>query len=161
MKKALSIYTICCDVLEKIVNTLLVIVMGGLVISISLQVFSRMAKNSLLWTEDMGIILMAWLTFLGITICFRKKEIFTVHIWPDNWRIITILLNILTVLMVLSLSIFFLFEGFDYVLNTSGGTTGMARIPKPVLYVSLPLTSIIMILFSLEQAIYTFIRGSD
>src|SRR5699024_2220554 len=146
-----SLYTRFCNHLEKGCNIVIGLMLAVLVIVISLQVFSRFMNKPLLWTVDVSVILMNWFTLIGTAICVRKGTLFTIHIFPETMRKTTIGLNYLTIVSTLSLGLFFLIIGTQFVLETKSGVSGMARIPLPVTYSSLPLSGLLVSIFSVEH----------
>ena len=68
MKKAL-------DVLEKIVEFIMVMLVLGFTILIFVQVVSRYVfNNTITWSEQAGRYLFIWLVFLGLPILYRHGE---------------------------------------------------------------------------------------
>ncbi|NEU31901.1 TRAP transporter small permease subunit [bacterium LRH843] len=155
MQSFIRMYSRLCDWIERFINGALVITLAALIIVVSLQIFSRMMNASLLWTVDVGILLLIWSTLLATGIGIRKNSHFVIDLWPEHWKRWSTILTFLSLVTIMVLSVCFLIEGTKYVLDVRGGTSGMAKIPLPVLYSALPVGGFLILLFSIEQLLKT------
>jgi len=161
MQKVIRAYSRLCNVVERITNFVLVIMIIGLIAAVSLQIFSRMLNSSVLWTVDVGILLLIWTTFLAAGIGIRRNSHFVIDLWPDRWRKWSLFLDLFSILSILTLGIIFFVGGMNYVIDTLKSTSGMTNMPMYYLYLSLPMGSVLIILFSIEVLLKKIFRVED
>ncbi|WP_319563157.1 TRAP transporter small permease [Marispirochaeta sp.] len=85
-----GVYTIK-SVLDKTVDTVVIILMAMIVIVVSIQVFSRyVLNNPLTWSEELARYLFVWIVFTASVVVFRENRHmsvdFFVSLFPDSIR---------------------------------------------------------------------------
>jgi TRAP-type C4-dicarboxylate transport system permease small subunit len=73
--------TLASTALNALCEVVLVLCGGGMALVIGVQVFFRYALNdSLFWSEELGRVLLVWLTFCGASVAYRRGA----HIGVDT-----------------------------------------------------------------------------
>lgn len=158
MEAVVRVYSRVCEWIERLTNAVLVVVLTGLIVVISLQVFSRMFNITLLWTVDIGILLLMWSTFLAAGTGVRHNSHFVIDLWPESWKKLSFVLTLFTGIAVLFLGIVFFTGGLNYVSDIKGATSGMTKLPLSYLISALPVGSILIIIFSVEQMLKAIVE---
>ncbi len=74
MHGAARFFTAVSDWANKGSEWLLALLAGLMVLDIGLQVFCRyVLNNSLFWSEELGRMLLVWLTFVGAAVAYKRK----------------------------------------------------------------------------------------
>lgn len=116
IKGLANILTKINDVWEWIVTKLLIVMTIVMVASVFLQVVSRAASFTVIWTSDVATFLFVWLAFLGAAVAVRDNDHFVVDVFPAKWknRCFTISLNTLAFLAQLIIGFVMLRYGIDF-----------------------------------------------
>ncbi len=62
-------------IIDKILNVLLALILGGMAVVVAGNVFFRFVLNaSLYWADELAQILLVWLTFLGAALAVKEKS---------------------------------------------------------------------------------------
>lgn len=143
--------------------TRLVDVLGALIFVVitlvaSAQIINRyFFGNSFVFAEEMAVQLMIWIAFLGAAKCVSENAhtrlTVVVDRLPAPLRRWTVLLSHLLCIAFLGVAAWF---GFRLVANTWRGTTVGTHIPEGLVYLAMPLSSVIMIAFLIGQSITMF-----
>lgn len=135
------------SVLDRIVSSLLALIMGGMTVLVFSSVVLRYVLNSpVTWSEELASLLFAWLTFVGAYVGFRTHS----HIRIDT---LTMLLPPWVrsrirravdagVLLVLGV---FVWQGFSLVTTTWSLEFPAMEISRGYLYLSLPIGACLML----------------
>lgn len=112
--------------------------------------------GSFVWAEEMAIQCMLWITFLGSTIAIRKgnhtRIDFAINALPPKVK---------TVIEVIDYILIAVFCGYLYYVGTPLVSTNMSNltpgmmIPRAIMYMSLTLSMLCMVLYSVVMAICT------
>ena len=74
-------------VIDKTLDTLLVIILGIMSILVAINVFSRFVLNSsIYWGDELAMALFVWLTFLGAAIGIREKVHYVFGYFSDKLK---------------------------------------------------------------------------
>lgn len=85
------------DTLDKLIQKLLIVMMAGIVLTVSWQVFSRFVLNSpSSFTEELSRYLLIWIGILGAAYAYKTKahlglDLFVEKLTPSNKRLVSIL----------------------------------------------------------------------
>lgn len=110
-----------------------------------LQVFFRYVLNhSLFWSEEVGRILLVWITFLGATIAYRRKahvgiDVVVRRMAPDKHRTLERLLLAVSCLFFLVLIVF----GVRFIGFVAHQKTAALGLPMGLPYTVIPLSGLI------------------
>tara|TARA_R110002167_G_scaffold158880_10_gene354259 strand:- start:664 stop:1146 length:483 start_codon:yes stop_codon:yes gene_type:complete len=74
-------------IIDKLLNTLLVIVLGSMVLIVAGNVFFRFVLNSsLYWVDELAQILLVWMTFLGAALAVKEKTHYVLNFLIDKLK---------------------------------------------------------------------------
>lgn len=110
-----------------------------------LQVFFRYVLNhSLFWSEEVGRILLVWITFLGATVAYRRKahvgiDVLVRRLAPDTQRTLERLLLAASSLFFLVLITF----GVQFIRFIAYQKTAALGLPMGLPYTVIPLSGVI------------------
>ena len=96
-------------VLDRVLETLLVVALGSMCVVVALGIFFRFVlSDSLSWADEVAMLLLVWMTFLGAALAMRDKTHYTFSYFVrtlkgNTQRFVRILGNLLTMAMILGL----------------------------------------------------------
>ena len=140
---------------EKILEVLCAVLLGGIVVLLSMQVFTRyVAKGSLLWAGEMAEWLFVWMTFIAAVLVFRDKGHIVIDIVFDMLpEKLKKLLNILTTTLIHVFLFVLLYYSIPVVKAYSNQTATSVEISKSFLFAALPISALLMLTVSLLSVI--------
>lgn len=107
------------------------------------------------WADEVVELAFAWMVFLGTAALWRENAHIAVTFLPDllggtrGGR----LLEGLVTLLVLGFLVTFIREGWLLTLEAVGNRTPILELPKPLWYVALPVSGVVMIGYSLRRCL--------
>ncbi len=146
------------DRLERVITAITSGIIGLLVCVVGWQVFARyVLQSGQFWAEEFCLVAMMWAALLGAAAC----------IWTDSHVRVTIILSllptkfrtwILTLMdgVVLWFAFIFFKESLFLIQRTMGGRMSAMEIPIGVTYYVLPLSALLMFLFTVVRAVNRF-----
>ncbi len=137
-----------------ILNLVLEIMLGALVLDVLLGVFSRYIFGSqVAWTEELSVVLLIWVSFLGIASAFAEKahlglDIITMNMEPKSRRFVQCFTHLVTIVFV---AIVFVSGGIHEVANsiTYLNILPALQVPDVIRVIPLPVSGIFILLFEL------------
>jgi len=140
---------------EKYITNITSIMIILLTLLISFQVFIRYVLNTgQFWIQELSVITMMWIAFLGAAAAvWDNSHIglnFIVESFPASIRIWVRVLNDLIILV---FSLLFFNYGLILIEKTMGGTLSALGFPIGYTYIIIPISSLLMALFSLVKII--------
>jgi len=141
--------------LEKILEIVSAAMLAAMVVLLSMQVFTRyVAKGSLLWAGEMAEWLFVWMTFIAAVLVFRDKGHIVIDIvfdlLPEKAKKV---LTILTTTLIHVFLFVLLYYSIPVVKAYSNQTATSVEISKSFLFVSLPVSALLMLAVSLLSAV--------
>ena len=142
--------------LDKILGSILVLLMAFIVLAVLWQVFSRyVMQNPSSVTEEIARYLMIWIGILGAAYASGQQEHLAINILPpklneQNRIRLRIGINILIMLF----SLFALIIGggnLVYISYLLGQTSAALNLPLSVVYAVLPISGILIIVYKLNE----------
>jgi TRAP-type C4-dicarboxylate transport system permease small subunit len=148
--------------LNSMLETLLCLLMAGLVALAFVQVVLRYVfGSSFFWAEEVILFAFTWVIFLAATVNLERGAHFGVDVlvncFPRIGRQIVqgfIQLGIGAILCV------FVWVGFRFAAGAWVQESDILRVPKTVLYISLPLAACLMLLVAVRN-LFRLIRGES
>jgi TRAP-type C4-dicarboxylate transport system permease small subunit len=142
---------------EEIITALLLAVMLG---SVGVSVFCRfILRQPLSWTEEVILVCMVWLCFLGASVATKHNE----HIFIDF--VVTLVprrlakaMQILSMLLVGGVLLILVWQGALLVERTQEVTTIALGIPTMYMYAAIPISALLMSIHNARNLIST-LRG--
>ncbi len=130
---------------EEIVTALL---LGAMLASVGISVFWRfLLRQPLSWTEEVVLMCMVWLCFLGASVVTKHKE----HIVIDFFialsprRLVQVMEIVCTVVIIAVLAVLF-WQGILLVERTQEVTTIALGIPTMYMYAAIPVSAALMLI---------------
>lgn len=98
------------------------------------------------WTEELAIILFAWLVLLYATEGVREKFHVMIETIPAHWTTLRALSDRVAALLIICFGLVTLTAGFNYVQRTAGQRSAALQIPIEALYLCVPVCGALLIL---------------
>jgi TRAP-type C4-dicarboxylate transport system permease small subunit len=140
---------------ERITLFLIMISVSVLSIDLIIAVLSRyIFKTPIIWADELAIVLLAWITFLGASLSIKRNEMIAVTILVDRLKNRSQkILQILIQMIILTLSILFLIYGTRWVMSPDAMNTKLAamQISVWIPYSIFPITMLMTCVFCLEN----------
>lgn len=140
------------DVVNRIVETALLLFGGAISVILFAQVVARYAGHSLAWTEEVGRYLLVAITFLGATVAYKRANLIGLRgvghrLGPAAERSILRLLQLLTLAAFLLIAWF----GARYTVTAWEQTSSALEIPMSIPFASIPVSSAVFVLHVLSD----------
>jgi len=148
------------DVVEKIIDGLVALLIGAFTILIFVQVVSRYVfNNTVTWSEQAARYLFIWMIFLGMPVLYRHGEhvgfTMVVERFPKRVQYI---IRIIIHLLVLFFCVFWLVQSIDFCGRVMGKKMVGLGLPQIYIHSCQPVGASLMIIFVLE-CIIRDVRG--
>ena len=131
-----------------------------MVLSCFAQICTRLAKVPLSWSEELARYMAVWLTFVGAAYALRKSGLATVEILYQRLHgIKKKALYVIISIMILLFCAVLIYFGFAFSMKFMGQQSPALKIPKGLVYLSAPISGILMALYQLEILIDTVGKG--
>lgn len=148
---------------EKLLLLMLSLMLSGIVVLIGLQVFLRYALGDpLTWSEEVARYLMVWFSLLGAVLGIRHYSHvgvdFFIEKLPAKLRLYVRAVGQAVSLVFISVVTV---KGFDLSIDKFFIPSPAANIPMGIVYLSIPVSGALMILFQLEIIIKDFFHRAN
>ena len=140
-------------ILDRALDALLFIVLGGMAGIVFVNVFCRFVlKFSLSWADEMAQVLMIWLTFLGAAVAMRDRMHYAfdylVRSLPWRWqRAVVVGGQMLCILMTLLL----IYWSAAVTLLISAWVMPATGLPRSLVYASCPVGSTFLLIYQVRN----------
>ena len=140
---------------NKFLDAVTVLCMGVILVLVVLQVVMRYVFNSpLVWSEELAVYIMVWMTFIGSVICMRDKEHIEVTVLVDYLplglqRAAIVFSRLVSALFLLIVA----YYGFDLVLENRVVTSAANQINMGLVYSIIPLCSVGMLYYVVKAIV--------
>ena len=143
------------NLLSKIISGLLLIFIVVLVAVTFLQVLCRFVfRIPIIWSEEVVRMSFVWLIFLGSAIAVKEWSHLTIDMITSTFsKRGQYIMRLITLGLIFISAGIICYAGFGYVLRNIGKTAVTMPIPSNVVYVSAPVSGLLMIFFVIEQFI--------
>lgn len=136
-------------------RTLVCVLAVAMLCSILLQACMRTMLNwAPPWTEELSLLMFAWIVLLMMALCVRENIHVRVDILmgllPEK---VTESVNRAVFGLIALVAVYMFWSGFSYLMETRGSTSNAIRYPMELLYTAMPVASVLVGLFSLENAL--------
>jgi TRAP-type C4-dicarboxylate transport system permease small subunit len=144
---------------EEIVASLFFLVMCCAVV---LGVIARLLNLSIVWTDELARYSFIWVAFIGSVAVLKRKKHITIDFLaaiskPRTMRI----MNTLISFCLISIFIVLIRFGFQIVVNTWGVPTTSLGIPTGLVYLAVPISGSLMLLYTLLDLIRIWKNKDD
>ncbi|WP_438445229.1 TRAP transporter small permease [Gorillibacterium sp. sgz5001074] len=122
---------------------------------VTMQVITRKLFNFVFfWSEEVTLLLMVWFSFMGIAIGFREK----LHLAMDSFtnlfgKKFNKVLDKIILACVFAFGLYLVKNGWDFTVLMSGSTLAATKLPNSVQYAVMPLSGVMICVYSLLQFI--------
>lgn len=149
----MKIYTQVLDILTKIIEFIIIILMGLDVVVMLIQVVGRELGNAPAWTEELARYLMIWIGMLGAAVLVRSKKHIYIEILVDRIKhpAFKKFFSTLTHISIIVVGVILVNYGGYVTKQNMGQISPALRIAFSWVYLSMPLSGALMILYSIEQ----------
>ncbi len=141
--------------INRLLDGVSVLCMGLILILVIAQVAMRYLFNSpLVWSEELAVYVMVWMTFIGSVICMRDNEHIEVTILTDYLpqglkRAIFVFSRLASAIFLLIVA----YYGFELVQENLVVTSAANQINMGLVYSILPLCSLGMLFFVIRSTV--------
>lgn len=150
--------------LDKVIGELLrwvsVSILALIFILLSFNVFVRFFPIiSFGWFDEIVEMLIAWLVFLGTAALWRENDHFTISFLPELLRgkksglALDLVIGLISLFFISA----FTYYSFNITLRANDWTP-VINLPKKLLYASMPVSGVIMVVYSLRNIIVSAVK---
>ena len=138
---------------EKLVRSVMILLLGGMVVLIFAQVLFRYLLNHpLAWTEELSRHFMIWAALLGAAVAYRKKahlgvDVLVLQFGSRLQEAVAWFVHLMAILF----SGFLVYFGIAIVRKTMNQLSSALTIPMGYIYASIPVGAAIILLFAVEK----------
>lgn len=138
---------------NRVLRILIFIFTSLLVIIVGVGVFFRYVLHSTLhWATELPVFLFIWIVFLGGTVAFKEKLHVKLSFFVDKLpHKIRKMLDIVIFLLFAGFFVFILITGVEVVMVNMGSKSEATKIPYGIVYICIPLSSLLMLIHTLEH----------
>ncbi|MEQ9439367.1 MAG: TRAP transporter small permease [Cyclobacteriaceae bacterium] len=142
--------------IDKILQTILVLIMGSMSLVVAANVFCRFLLNfSLPWADETAQILLVWLTFLGAALAVKEKSHYALNYLIDRLsgparRNLIILLHtfsILAIVVLLYFSTIVTWQIYPWVMPAT-------EISRAFVYAACPVGCLLMLYYAIANSLH-------
>ncbi|MCF8106094.1 MAG: TRAP transporter small permease [Desulfohalobiaceae bacterium] len=141
-------------IMDRSVNWFLALLMSGMVVVITAQVWYRFVLNDpLAWSEEMGRYLFVWISFMGAAAGVRYQvhlgiDLMQAFLGPRAYKTVVFLVNVLIQIFLLVI----IYWGFKILLVIKFQTSPSMHIPMIYPYLAVPVGCLFMFVNSVRIA---------
>lgn len=150
-----SCITKLSGIFEKICVIAIMICVAALSVDLALAVISRYVfKLPIVWADELAVLLLAWITFLGASLSIKRNEMIAVTVLLDKLKGKSLIfVQIFIQLLILSVTILFLYYGTRWALSSNSIRTSLATMPisAAIPYMIFPITMLFISVFCLSN----------
>mgnify|MGYP001259564577 CR=1 FL=1 len=149
-------------VFEKSVEWTIILLFGSFTVVMLMQVVSRYVFNySFIWSDEFTRYTFIWMVLLASGVAIRRK----VHLGFDLFvaklpKKLQVIVNIVNDLLIAVFLVFFFFKSIELLRSAGMTPSPSMHIPMGVVYIILPLSALVMLIYLLES-LYRTIRYGD
>ncbi len=153
MKAILKALSAINNAWEWVITKLLVLFSAVMVISVFIQIVTRVIGITVIWTSDVATFLFVWLAFLGAAIAVRDNEHFVVDVFPARAKTFSfnLVLNILAIAAELVIGYIMLRYGANFVRSMALRMSYSIGVKMSYIVIVVPISGLLIILATLER----------
>ncbi|MDR3592642.1 MAG: TRAP transporter small permease [Negativicutes bacterium] len=158
-----TIYTKPIDVLAKVAEFVMVVLMVAMVSLVTYQVFQRyVLEYTPPWSEELAVYLMIWFGIIGIPVGVRLNSHMSLHYFADKMpRPVQTVSTVITYLMMIGYVAVLAYEGAGMVTLTMPQLSPAIGLPVGLVYLSLPVAAVLMGIFLVEKLVKAMAKGGQ
>ncbi len=143
-------------VLNKILETILAILVAVMVLGCFWQIFTRfILNNPSKWTEELLRYTLIWLTMLGVPYAYGQEKHISINFIARTFQPKNSLLTKIGIeVLITALSVFVMIAGgWMVTTNAAGQISPAMQIPMEVYYMCVPICGVLMVIYSVDRLI--------
>jgi TRAP-type C4-dicarboxylate transport system permease small subunit len=142
--------------IEEIFSCIFFIIMC---ISVALGVFARFFEIALVWTDELARYTFIWSVLLGTVVAFKHKKHIVIDLVGNFFpKTLSLIVQILIHVALLALFFTLVIYGWNLTLQTWNVPTTSLQIPTGLVYLSVPLSSFLLIIYTIKELYLTTIK---
>jgi TRAP-type C4-dicarboxylate transport system permease small subunit len=140
---------------NKTLDVALILILGGMAILVAVNVFFRFVLDaSIYWGDEVALVLMVWLTFLGAAVSTREKEHYefkylVYKLKGTPLKVYLYTRNTITIVAIILLG----YYSAQVAIEIHSWILPATEISRTFVYGACPLGSLFMLFYSIEQFI--------
>jgi TRAP-type C4-dicarboxylate transport system permease small subunit len=140
------------DALCRAVMLAIMILTATMVASMGAQVFWRYVLNdSLIWPEEVSRYAFIWTSCLGMSVGVRRGDLIAIDVlWGAKTKRVRLLISLAARALIIPMLLVFVWEGWALVDIVTGQRAAATNIPVWWIYLALPVSSVLALLFIFE-----------
>jgi TRAP-type transport system small permease protein len=148
-----------CDVIEKVLNAVIIVLLMSMTVVIFYQVVLRYAfQSSNIWAEEFARYAFIWVVLLGSASAIRRYQHiridFAFNAMPpalQRW------VDILNYVLIAGFLVVLTYYGWQISMRTGNQISAGLHVPMSVMYMSIPISAAIMLLFTAQIVLRDFV----
>lgn len=126
------------------------VVLLVIIVLVSVQVVLRRFKMSIVWSEEVALLLVVWMAFIAMAIGVAENLHIAITLFFDKFpgRIKTFCLA-LNNLLIIGTGVIMVYYGYHLIMFTRNSTLPTTKWPSFILYLMIPVSGVYIIYFSL------------
>jgi C4-dicarboxylate transporter DctQ subunit len=150
-----------CDVIEKLLNAIIIVLLMAMTVVIFYQVVLRYGfDSSNIWAEEFARYAFIWVVLLGSACAIRRYQHiridFALAAMPPSMRKFVDLFNYIAIAVFLGVLAWY---GVAISMRTGNQMSAGLHIPMSFMYLSIPISAAIMLLFTVQIVLRDFVCG--
>jgi C4-dicarboxylate transporter DctQ subunit len=150
-----------CDVIEKLINAIIIVLLMAMTVVIFYQVVLRYGfDSSNIWAEEFARYAFIWVVLLGSACAIRRYQHiridFALAAMSPSMRKFVDLFNYIAIAAFLGVLGWY---GIAISMRTGNQLSAGLHIPMSVMYLSIPISAAIMLLFTVQIVLKDFVCG--
>lgn len=136
--------------IDTVLETFILIALSAMVLIVTAQVFTRKLFNYVApWSEEITLLLLVWFAFMGIAIGFREH----IHIAMDSFtnlfgKRFNKIMDKIIFACVFAFGLYLVVYGWEFTLLMKDSTLPATKLPNSVIYFVMPITGIMICVYS-------------
>ncbi|ULL19213.1 TRAP transporter small permease [Paenibacillus sp. H1-7] len=127
----------------------------AMILIVTTQVMTRKLFHFVLfWSEEVTLLLLVWFSFLGIAFGFREHLHLAIDTltskFPSSWNRV---LDKLIYASIFAFGIYLVVSGTEFTILMNESTLAATKLPNSVIYAVMPITGVLVCVYSLLQFI--------
>lgn len=141
------------SILDRSLDYLLGTMIVAMTLIIIYQIFTRNFLDfTPRWTEELALLLLIWIAFIGIAIGFRDNLHIGVGVFVGLMpKTIQKKIDLITKVLVIAMSIIFIYYGFRFTFLMHGSLMAGTGLPQSFLYSAIPVSGILTFIYGVEM----------
>lgn len=121
-----------------------------LIVTLIQIVFRNVFKQSLIWANDVSLILFIWAIFLGAAVAVKQKRHYVMDVIPDRYPLVNKFFDILAVFAGFIFFYIIVKYGLVYLELSKLRISTSVSIPQSYFFAVIPISGVLMAFFNLE-----------